>query len=77
MKRSIAFAASFVFALTACSDEAATDDAPVEQGGTAEGDVLGGAISDDMLPLEELTSQSPSAKKSGSSGTSGESEDSE
>ena len=49
-----------LLALSACSDE---PEAPVEteQSATASGDVLGGAISDDMLPLEELRSQSPPA----------------
>ncbi len=65
MKRAYFLTAPLTLALAACGDEADTDAAPVEQGGEIEGDVLGGTISDDMLPLEELTSQSPSAKKSG------------
>ncbi len=65
MKRAYLLTAPLMLALTACGDEADTEAAPAEQGGEVEGDVLGGAISDDMLPLEELTSQSPSAKKSG------------
>lgn len=44
--------------VSACEDEA---EAPREtaQGGKAAGEVLGGTISDDMLPLERLRSQSP------------------
>ena len=40
----------------ACTEEAA---APVEQGGNAAGEVLGGEISDAMIPLEQLESQAP------------------
>jgi len=48
--------------LAACSDE---PEAPVDanQSATASGDVLGGSISDDMIPLEELRSQSPPAPR--------------
>ena len=48
--------------LSACEEEAA----PVENtevGGEAAGEILGGTISDDMLPLEELTSTSPPAAR--------------
>ncbi len=47
--------------LSACEDETAPDPAAVETGGEVAGDVLEGTISDDMLPLEELTSSSPPA----------------
>ena len=63
MKRLTYLAAPGLLLLAACGDsepEAATD----EQGGEAAGDVLGGTISDDMLPLEELQSQSPPAERS-------------
>ena len=46
-------------ALASCGDDAA----PVEQGdedATARGEVLGGTISDDMLPLDTVRSQAPS-----------------
>ena len=47
--------------LAACSGETEAPEAqaPAEQGGSATGEVLGGTISDDMIPLESLTSQSP------------------
>ena len=48
--------------LAACEDEAAQVDTSAT-GGKAEGEVLGGTISDDMLPLEELTSTSPPAER--------------
>mgnify|MGYP001804378512 CR=1 FL=1 len=50
---------------SACGDNAAApgDGAPVEEGGEASGDVLGGTISDDMIELEQLTSQSPSLRR--------------
>ena len=55
--------------LAACEDEAADTAAPVT-GGNAEGEVLGGTISDDMLPLEQLTSNSPPLEQSsGEAGT--------
>lgn len=51
-----------LLALASCSDEPAVveeqaDDAQSE----AAGEVLGGTISDDMLPLDQLRSQSPPA----------------
>ncbi len=49
-------------ALSACGDEAAPVDQTVAQGGKAAGEVLGGTISDDMLPLDTLRSQAPPAK---------------
>ena len=49
-------------ALSACGDEAAPGDQTVAQGGKAAGEVLGGTISDDMLPLDTLRSQAPPAE---------------
>jgi hypothetical protein len=47
--------------LSACEGEPA---GPVVDGnGTAEGEVLGGTISDDMIPLEQLRSQAPLAPR--------------
>lgn len=51
-----------VMLLAACGDEA-SDEAPVETGGEASGDVLEGTISDDMLPLDQITSTSPPAER--------------
>lgn len=59
MNRIALSAIPFALLLSACDDTASED---AKQGGKAEGEVLGGSISDDMLPLEELTSQSPPAK---------------
>ncbi len=59
--------------LAACESESAPP--PVEDDGraTAEGEVLGGTISDEMLPLDTLRSQSPSqGSDSGSGGSSAE-----
>ena len=54
-------------ALSACGDTSQSPSEPeaVEQGGTATGDVLGGSISDDMIALEGLRSQSPTLGKNG------------
>ena len=55
-------AAPALLALSACGDEAA---GPIsnETGGEAAGEILGGTISDEMIPLEELTSTSPPAQR--------------
>lgn len=46
----------------ACTDEAAPS---AERGGEAAGEVLGGSISDAMIPLEQLDSQAPLAPRQG------------
>lgn len=46
--------------LSACGNDNATENA--DNGRSAEGEVLGGSISDDMLPLDTLKSQSPPLK---------------
>ncbi|MGQ7830888.1 hypothetical protein [Altererythrobacter sp. Z27] len=63
-----------MFALAACSGQTPErgDDAR-----EAEGEVLGGSISDEMLPLDQLQSQSPvlraaSAEQEGEAGEEGE-----
>ena len=65
MKR-FAMIAAASLALAACSD----DPAPVEDSEEnldARGEVLGGTISDAMLPLDTVTSQAPSqAEEAGS-----------
>lgn len=43
-------------ALAACNQ---ADESLAPGGGKAEGEVLGGTISDDMIPLDQLRSQSP------------------
>ncbi len=53
-----------LYLIAACSDEAAPEGrANDAQEGEIAGDILGGTISDDMLPLDQLTSQSPSARE--------------
>ncbi|WFL78169.1 hypothetical protein P7228_03630 [Altererythrobacter arenosus] len=53
---------SLALLLAACGSEA---DVARESGDAkeAEGEILGGAISDDMLPLDKLKSQSPPLKQ--------------
>ncbi|MEM6475879.1 MAG: hypothetical protein AAF687_06905 [Pseudomonadota bacterium] len=65
-------APALVLLLAACEDEADPDAAAAEQGGKAEGDVLGGTISDDMIPFEQLESQSPPAKRADGAGANGD-----
>ena len=65
MKRTAIALTALVLALAACSEEATTDEgaAPAEQGGEAAGDIEGGTISDAMIPLESLRSQSPTLER--------------
>ena len=53
------FLASTCLVLVACGDAAETP-AEADENRDARGEVLGGSISDDMLPLDTVTSQSPS-----------------
>jgi len=61
----MAVAFGLVGILAGCSAEPETpqQQAPAQEGGKATGKVLGGSISDDMIPLESLTSQSPPLKQ--------------
>ena len=52
--------------LSACGDNAETPP-PGDEEASARGEVLGGSISDDMLPLDTITSQAPSLAEEGSS----------
>ena len=47
-------------AIAACGDEPAPAEPPQQENLDARAEVLGGTISDDMLPLDTLTSQAPS-----------------
>lgn len=69
MNRIAFLAIPLALSLTACEDSAEPDAGNGEQGGKAEGEVLGGTISDDMIPLEEIRSQSPPASRSEGGGT--------
>ena len=60
--------------LAGCEEEAAEVDTSAT-GGKAAGEILGGTISDDMLPLEELTSTSPPAERSPATSGEGEATD--
>lgn len=67
MRRTIAVAALAVL-LAACDGGAGGDAAA----GGAEGEVLGGTISDAMLPLDTVRSQSPALRPEPSEGAAGE-----
>ncbi|KPP88935.1 hypothetical protein [Erythrobacter sp. HL-111] len=57
--RHAACALAAALLLAACEDEAVEAPRETGQGGEAAGEVLGGTISDEMVPLERLRSQSP------------------
>lgn len=61
MNRAAPLAALMLLAV-ACTEEAGTT---AERGGEAAGEVLGGSISDAMIPLEQLDSQAPLAPRQG------------
>ncbi len=62
--RHVIAGSALLFMLCACSEETTQDDAaPVEQGGEAVGEIEGGSISDAMIPLEALRSQSPTIER--------------
>lgn len=61
---------SLLVMLAACGSEPAPPAA--DDGANAEGDVLEGSISDEMLPLESVTSSAPPAEKSSGEGNGSE-----
>ncbi|MHA6334604.1 hypothetical protein ACXYL9_13110 [Qipengyuania sp. CAU 1752] len=67
--RITAAAMGFATLMLAGCDEGSEKVAPTEEGAGAQGEILGGTISDAMIPVEELRSSSPSAgqESSGSS----------
>ncbi|MBV7265025.1 hypothetical protein [Erythrobacter ani] len=69
MTRPIIALAAFSLLAACGSDEPVNDSAAVDQEGQLRGDVLGGSISDDMLPLDQLTSQSPPLETAADSDT--------
>ena len=57
--RSLVLLVAGPLALSACQDEAPLEENADEADRAAKGEVLGGTISDDMIPLDRLRSQSP------------------
>ena len=57
MTRGFPLALACALGMTACGDDAAEAPAEGDERG-ARGEVLGGTISDDMIPLDQLQSQS-------------------
>ncbi len=55
--------------LSACGSDAPTEETASEAERDAKGEVLGGTISDDMLPLDRLRSQSPPLREERSAAT--------
>ena len=60
--KQIAALAALTLLAAGCTDEAAP---PAKQGGKAAGEVLGGEISDAMIPLDQIRSQAPLAPRQG------------
>jgi nitrous oxide reductase accessory protein NosL len=71
MKRTVPAILAVTLLAAACTDDAA---APAEGGGEAAGQVLGGEISDAMIPLEQIESQAPLAPRQAPSATDVDSE---
>lgn len=63
----VLLASTALASLAGCGDNAPPEEQQVSEGQLS-GDVLGGAINDDMLPLESLRSQSPAAQGAGEGG---------
>ena len=59
---------ALICGLTACGDDSAPAAAGGEGAAGVAGDVQGGVISDDMLPLESVTSQAPARGGDGEDG---------
>ena len=55
--------------LAACGGETPSEETPVEEGRDAQGEVVGGTISDAMIPIDRLRSQSPAVRPAPRSGT--------
>ena len=66
MKRALLLATACL-TLAGCGESSAPDTTQVDDA-TARGEVLGGTISDDMLPLDTLQSQSPPLEVEGEQG---------
>jgi hypothetical protein len=66
MTRAAVLAVIALALLPACTEDAA---APADAGERAAGEVLGGTISDAMIPLDQLDSQAPLAPRQGPSAT--------
>lgn len=62
MNRSAPLLAALMLLAASCTDEPS---GPAERGGKAAGEVLGGEISDAMIPLEQLDSEAPLAPRQG------------
>ena len=73
MKQFVTLAAVSLL-LAGCKDEPAAP-GPENEAQSAEGEVLGGTISDDMLPLGHVTSQAPPLRESETGSTGSEDED--
>ncbi|MGI8944361.1 MAG: hypothetical protein ACR2FJ_09075 [Qipengyuania sp.] len=61
--------AAAALALVACGTDPEIE-APADDDRTAEGEVLGGTISDEMLPLDNVRSQAPPLREEGTSSAS-------
>ena len=64
MKTVAVSALPLVLLLAACGGDGGNGG---EERGTAAGEVLGGSITDDMLPLDTVTSESPPMRETGES----------
>ena len=70
MKRAYMLIAGLALPLAACGDDPSPS-APTGSGSGAQGELLGGSISDEMLPLDQVRSQAPSMGETGEAGEGG------
>jgi len=71
----IAILAALGLTLAACGEAEVEEVAPTADGADAQGEILGGTITDESLPLDQVRSSSPLVKSTPSDGEANSSSD--